>query len=253
MNQLIKDYCDAVCLKVKHASNREKIDITKELSDHIQDHQEYLICKGYSEEAALKEAVASMGDPIEVGTELNKQYPLLWRVLSIIPLVIAISLFFHLFSIPFILGNIYDNYLARTNPQKEFNQVIERDYEVNYRIEYPEDNVLYIYGIEIESRTDNPFHSYYDSNIYYNYLVSISACCYTKNPFGSASTAIFSSTEFSNLNGEKYHHYAGFFSNVSQVRINVPVNFEDPCIYLDYSAFGIEIHEKLPLNWEVIK
>lgn len=46
--------------------------IEKELEDHITDQAEMYLKKGMTEEQALKKAIAEMGDPVQVGVELDR-------------------------------------------------------------------------------------------------------------------------------------------------------------------------------------
>ena len=49
-------------------------DIEKELDQHLQDSIEDLLAEGYSEEEAEKQAVLQMGNPVEIGQQLNKEH-----------------------------------------------------------------------------------------------------------------------------------------------------------------------------------
>lgn len=91
-------YGEAVCRQVRHATRREKAGIQKELADHLSDHTEALTAAGYDPQTAQDLALEAMGDPIQVGQDLDRAYPLGWLVLArgllaaaVVCLVLAVS------------------------------------------------------------------------------------------------------------------------------------------------------------------
>ena len=77
--------------------------IEKELEDHITDQAEMYLKKGMTEEQALKKAIAEMGDPVQVGVELDRIHRpqmswglvLLAGILGIISIVLQYGLKSH--------------------------------------------------------------------------------------------------------------------------------------------------------------
>ena len=81
------------CIKVTSARS----EIMREYKEHIEDHKEALINRGMSEEAATKEVLKQLGDPISAGEKLDQVhrrgiewgitiYYLVWAiVLNVIP------------------------------------------------------------------------------------------------------------------------------------------------------------------------
>lgn len=51
---------------------RARDGIAKELSDHIEDQTAAYVEKGVTHEEAVRRAVQEMGDPVEVGVELDR-------------------------------------------------------------------------------------------------------------------------------------------------------------------------------------
>lgn len=76
-----KTYIDTVLSVLRHVTGGERAAIQAELKGHIEDHMEGLMELGYEPELAEERTLAAMGDPKEVGRELNKQYPMRWLVL----------------------------------------------------------------------------------------------------------------------------------------------------------------------------
>ena len=75
-----RDYTDRVLSSLRRVTEEEREAIRSELDGHIEDHMEALRELGYDEELAEERAIAAMGEPDEVGRELNKQYPFRWLV-----------------------------------------------------------------------------------------------------------------------------------------------------------------------------
>lgn len=75
-----KTYIDTVLSTLRRVTGRERSAIREEIDGHIEDHMEGLIELGYDPALAEERTLAAMGDPKEVGRELNKQYPLRWLV-----------------------------------------------------------------------------------------------------------------------------------------------------------------------------
>ena len=75
-----RDYTDRVLSSLRRVTAKEREAIRSELDGHIVDHMEALRELGYDEELAETRTLAAMGDPEEVGRELNKQYPFRWLV-----------------------------------------------------------------------------------------------------------------------------------------------------------------------------
>ena len=72
----ITQFCDHVCQYVRFHPDHEAI--RAELAAHMEDHAAALMERGVPEEEATKQAVAAMGDPEEIGRELDKSHsPLL--------------------------------------------------------------------------------------------------------------------------------------------------------------------------------
>ena len=76
-----KTYIDVVLSALRHVTRRERSAIREELAGHIEDHMEGLIELGYDPALAEERTLAAMGDPKEVGRELNRQYPLGWLMI----------------------------------------------------------------------------------------------------------------------------------------------------------------------------
>ena len=77
-----RQYTEQVLSSLRRVTQRERESIRAELDGHMEDHMEALRALGYDEELAEERTLAAMGDPAEVGRELNRQYPFRWLVVK---------------------------------------------------------------------------------------------------------------------------------------------------------------------------
>lgn len=68
----ISDYLESVCAQIRWKKAHGII--TKELEDHIIDQRDAFISEGFDDEKALDQAIQEMGDPIMVGSELDRTH-----------------------------------------------------------------------------------------------------------------------------------------------------------------------------------
>jgi len=85
-----KEYVEQVLSALNHTTTKEKREIRAEIDAHIEDHICDLMGLGYSEKLAEERTMLRMGDPEEVGRELNKQYPMRWLLIRWIAMVLAV-------------------------------------------------------------------------------------------------------------------------------------------------------------------
>ena len=76
------DFCAAVTRQLRCRWEAE--DVYQELYDHLQDHADALEERGLPPEEAQLQAVAAMGDPVELGRALDRLHsPWPWRILIV--------------------------------------------------------------------------------------------------------------------------------------------------------------------------
>lgn len=92
MDQRFDRYGQAVCQYIRHATGREKQAIQAELSAHMEDHAQSLADAGYPKTYARQLAVEAMGDPEEIGRELDRAYPRIWLVFPRAAAVVVVAL-----------------------------------------------------------------------------------------------------------------------------------------------------------------
>ena len=70
------EFINTVCAQVRFKPDRPGI--ARELSAHLEDRAEMLMAHGFDEDTARSRAVAAMGDPEEIGRELDKEHSPFW-------------------------------------------------------------------------------------------------------------------------------------------------------------------------------
>lgn len=243
MNDNYNFFCDRVCSYIDHATDKEKRAIHKELSDHMEDHAQALIDLGRSEEEAQAAAIVAMGDPEEIGRELNKEYPFIWLLVSRIALTLSIILAILLIDpIATHLGNAKSNLQARYAPMSFYEDEFLN--EVNYRMEIPNNgDIAYVYALDIGSEKDG------------RYYANIGLCVYDENIFGKVSNSSFYFNFYPEKDGDPAHGSGGGFLSDSVITIRRKVYVEpgQESIYIKYEGHGELVTMEIPLNWEGIE
>lgn len=237
------EFCDRVLALVRHATPEEKQAIRAELLGHMEDHAAALMERGRDQETARAMAAAAMGDPEEVGRELDKQYPFVWLALSRVSmaliLLIALSLVFRLPLFPL----FWDNIAARTQEAPVTLENLQRPYTyaVDLRAEIGSD-VLRIYGVGLEPSPDGETGA-----------VSLAMCSYDKSPFGRTSGNLIHHLTYE-AGGETVTSHAGGGSSNSGASHwfarGFTVSREAEAIAVCYDRFGDRVRLEVPLNWE---
>ena len=258
MKEAFENFCEAVCAQVKHATEDEKQEIAQELTDHLSDHAAALMEIGRSEDEAVTAAVAAMGDAEEIGKKLNKEYPLLWLILSRAAALLIALLVIQFLMLPWGIYDAVTNLRARMNPPRDsLAQDLDSSWTlVDYRYDAPGNEVYYIYSVDVLPNTQKPvssggFHSPLEN---YDYCVRVAACNYDRNPFGNSSQLLPSRLILSNSDGISSSRSSGSGSSGAHHKVSyIPVNYGEEYLHLDCSAFGWEIHELIPLDWEGVE
>ncbi len=89
----IKRYIGLVCEQIRWKKPHE--DVSRELQDHITDQADAYVEKGMDEKAAVEKAIAEMGDPIEVGMQLDRVHRPRneWGIIGITMLALVAGIF----------------------------------------------------------------------------------------------------------------------------------------------------------------
>ena len=232
-------FCDRVCSYIDYATGKELEQVHKELRDHLEDHAQALIDIGRSPEEAEVAAILAMGDPEEIGREMNRQFPFIWLFLSRATAVIAIILALMLISpLRDIYYRVSDSLEVRNAPMEMFGHY---ENPIDIRVELPENDVAYFYCADIEVyNTDD-----------YRALVGLAV--YDRNPLGQVSRDAL---------GFRVEMEDGFFQpsggsfmgyGVHHKRMDIGIEYGQETVELYYTRLGNDIKVEIPLNWEGVE
>ena len=233
-------FCDRVCSYIDYATGRELEQVRKELRDHLEDHARALVDIGRSPEEAEVSAILAMGDPEDIGREMNKQFPFIWLFLSRATVVIAIILALLLISpLQDICSQVSESLLVREKPTEVFG-----DYGapiIDIRVELPENDIAYFYSAGIDIYGDD------------NYRALVNLVVYDENPFGRVSK---NALDFRVEKEDGYFPPSGGSTmgyGVHNKRMSIDVEYGQEHIDLYYKRLGNDIHVEIPLDWEGVE
>lgn len=239
-----QEFCDRVLAKVRHATPEEKAAIRAELNAHMEDHVAALLEAGYEEADTEKRTLAAMGDPEEIGAELNRDYPLGWLVLSRVSLILTILICAtFLFSWP-MLGNTLDSLQARIFPEtssfaSRAKYTYERDLDIRAEIG---DDILRIYKVGLDVNRDGETGN-----------VGLFFCNYNKNPFGYTANGLNLEygTSATTESERRYDDGGGGNAGASySLAAKIPVTRADGAVVVTYDHYGEYVRLEVPVPWE---
>ena len=234
-----REYTDTVLSALRRVTEDERRAIRAEIDAHMEDHICALLDLGYDEPLAEERTVALMGDPKEVGRELNKQYTgwgfvLLSRAAVALTVVLCIQALLGLG----ILSNLLWSILARTVPDETFSSyealATERP---DIRIPVGND-VLRVYRVSVGIRDGVR-------------AVEVAMAAYDRIPGGVVSGQLLNNVVLEDQRGEAPEHNMGGggksnFGADYTLRY-LPVEPGDSQITLRYERFGESITVEIPL------
>ena len=238
-----EEYTRRVLSALGRLTPKEISAVRAEIDGHIEDHMAYLLDLGYDEQLAEARTMAAMGDPEEVGRELNKQYPLFWLVAGRIAFAVtAILCAVILFRLP-MLSNTWDNLQARLRPNYVCNlAAMERSHAVDIRRPIGND-ILYIHQVSVGIDQANEVLT-----------AEVSVCAYDPIPGGTVSQNIDLGLSIENQRGESFWDGGRGGSTMTGGAVYhcryVPVEPEDEYVMLFYDGFGEHIRCRVPLPKE---
>lgn len=247
MDQRFDRYGQAVCQYIRHATGREKQAIQAELSAHMEDHAQALADAGYPKTYARQLAVEAMGDPEEIGRELDRAYPRIWLVFPWAAAVVVVALALLLaFILPGSLTAMQE--AVQTNLQARSDPASRGDLGTSAPLTTPMDRcfslpggtVLVFYGTSLD-REDTGYTAYVYTVRYHQNPLSLYC--------GSETPLTFSSGEQTLPEGQVWQD--GWRSTCYQC---YAIGNLSPGASLTarYDYFGTVFSLELPLNWEEV-
>ena len=244
MHESFHQYTHNVTRYVRHATGKEKAAIRKELTDHMEDHAQALMDGGFDEAHAIRVAVEAMGDPETVGKALNKEYPLLWLILSRSLLVVALLLLVLLISWSNQTWHQWETKLNARTPsleamQTEAGPVLLHPLDLSHPIN--EDVTLAIYGVGLWQQEDGSYSAYVCSISYPNSIFGTAGDLPFRLLFFSDETPLFHGAQ----SGTQNNSVSDIMYYISLPEYGIPLT-------VHYDHYGNTFDLEIPLPWEEV-
>jgi hypothetical protein len=234
-----RDYTDRVQSCLHRLTLEERQDVLAELDAHMEDRICALLDLGYDEALAEERVMAAMGDPEEVGREMDKQYPLRWLILGRAAVVLTVVLCVQAVLGLGILGQAFQSFEARIYPDTASRlEQVDDSWRVDYRAKVGND-VLRVYRVSVGSEGGKP-------------VAEISLCAYDRIPCGIVSEDLLNRAVVKNQRGERLFGSNGRGCWTAE-HSNCYVNLEPDDLYVtvEYERFGRRVELVIPLMKEV--
>lgn len=236
------EYNAQVQSALRRVTAEEREAIRAEIDAHMEDHICALLELGYPAELAEERTLALMGDPAEVGRELNKQYTGWgWVILGRIAFwATALLCVMALFGFG-ILFHARDSILYRFSPP-EPKALDQTTASANLDIRLPVGNdILWVYHVSTGVQNDRQ-------------TAKVSMCAYDRIPGGIVSEQVFPHISMLNQRGESswddaFGGGAGSWGGTYISRY-VDIQPGDTYVTLHYERFGEAFTVDIPLPEE---
>jgi len=234
-----KEYSESMLSQLRRLTPEEKADALAEIDAHIEDHMCALLDLGYDEALAEERTMAVMGDPEEVGREMNRAYPLRWLILGRAAVILTVILCCQAVFALGILGNAVQSLEARIYPNKNIRlEQVDYSERVNYKAAVGND-ILRVYRVSVGSEDGKR-------------MAEVSLCTYDRIPCGIVSEELLNRAEVKNQRGESLFEGNGSGCWMAEYN-NCYVNLEPDDLYVtvEYDRFGERVELVVPLPKEV--
>lgn len=163
--QKYSDFLDAVLSYVKFPLDREEIRL--ELSDHIVDKIQYYVEQGLSYKEAEAKAIMDMGDPKDIGSQLNKEHnPIigwLWVISKgLVSIFILINIFIVGPRLLYLTFSIFDPSPIKDIPKED----IVYKLDINERVQIDDRVINFTDIVYDKNETIHIIYNYYDKKIW---------------------------------------------------------------------------------------
>lgn len=241
------EYVERVLSVMRHATASDQESIRAEIDAHIEDHICDLLELDYDEALAEERTMALMGDPEEVGRELDKQYTNgFWIWLESIAKILLVPMILVALLGIGILFHAVDYLEARFAPEgyrSDFPAEITE--EVDLRVQVGND-ILRVYEVALGEQSHYN-HATEESEVLPT--VQVSVCAYNRIPFGIVSGDLFTYLKAADQRGTEVDTWGGGAGSwgAEYDRYYIPIESGDTYVTLSYDRFGESVELKVPL------
>lgn len=248
-----EEFLAALSENLKNATRKERDDVKAELAAHIEDHAADLTAAGWSAADAEAAAVAAMGDPGEIGAELNKEFSKFWgavsRAASLVLIVLVILSFLPLCCA---CVNAARSLALRIDPQGHMGQYFEGldATPLNIRCDGADGDVVCFAMAAMTTDTltgDDGKEEDWD-------IAVIGLCVYDKDPFRGVANDLSPEpvfhTDAPRHGGGTVTAGGGMSDFWTKIRIyRVPVEHGQKTVTATYDLYGTTFKAEIPLPW----
>ena len=236
------EYCAQVLSHLRRLSREEKEAVRAELEEHMEDHICALLELGYDERLAEERTMAAMGDPAEVGREMDKQYPRYWDRITGVSVIVSIVMIFVMVLGIGSLGFLWDSVAFRFRaPENRSAMDYTAEEERDIRVTVGND-VLRVYGVSVGVKEGER-------------VAEVAVCTYDRIPGGIVSGKLLDCLTAESQRGETRwdggHGGGGGHWLAEYTRLRAPVRLGDDHITLRYERLGETVLIDIPLPEEV--
>ena len=233
------EFLDRVLLPLGRLTAEERADVRRELEEHVEDRMEALLEMGWDEELAESRCLEAMGDPVEIGREMARQYPGPWwlwigRAAVVLTAVVCIQALLGFG----MLGYAWDSLTVRISPSTAVSigelKNVEAVEELDIRAEVGND-VLRIYQVSVGEKDGQR-------------AAMVLACMYDRWPFGIVANGLRARSELLSQRGETGTSGGGRGTATGQYAARwAPVEPGDTHVVWEYRAIGGTVRLEVPL------
>ena len=233
------EFMDRVLTPLGRLTAQERENVRQELEEHVEDRMEALLEMGWSEELAESRCLEAMGDPVEIGREMARQYPGPWwlwigRAAVILTAVVCIQALLGFG----MLGYAWDSLTVRISPSTAVSigelKNVEAVEELDIRAEVGND-VLRIYQVSVGEKDGQR-------------AAMVLACMYDRWPFGIVANGLRARSELLSQRGETGISGGGRGTATAQYAARwAPVEPGGTHVVWEYRAIGGTVRLEVPL------
>lgn len=216
------------------ATAEEREEVRRELEEHMEDRTEALLETGLDPESAEAQSVAAMGDPLEIGRALNRQYSPGWLWLGRAAVVLTAALCVQAVFALGLLAHAWSSLEARIYPDIDTRlETVEAAERLDLRMEIGND-VMRVFRVSVGEREGQR-------------VAEVSMCAYDRLPFGIVMDNWWNKVTLGEAEAQFHSGNGRGNYGAEYWQTYVLVGPGDRSVPLTYEGFGTIRHMEIPL------